>query len=123
MYPAALLFRIFLQSLQRELGMAYALRAAAAGFPRSTIVLREAFPNALPAPLASAANAVAFFFTSAFFIETVIGIAGLGRLAQDAVRQKDLATLSGVCLAYCVVVVSTSALLNALAALARRGGT
>ena len=111
-YPTALLFQVFTQALEKQLGSSYALRAAATGLDHRSVVIREALPNALDAPLSALANAAAYFFTSAFFVEAVFGIPGLGRLAQDAVRVKDLALLNGVCLTYCIVVGLFAALLD-----------
>lgn len=119
-YPTALLFQVFTQALDRQLSSSYALRAAACGATHRGVVVREALPNALDAPLASLANATAYFFTSAFFVEAVFGIPGLGRLAQDAVRVKDLALLNGVCLTYCVLVGISGAVLEFLPRLLRR---
>lgn len=111
-YPTAVLFQVFSQALEKQLSSNYALRAAATGFNHRTVVIREALPNALDAPLSALANAAAYFFTNAFFIEAVFGIPGLGRLAQDAVRVKDLPLLNGVCLTYCIVVGLFAALLD-----------
>jgi peptide/nickel transport system permease protein len=113
-YPSALLFRLFIQCLGREMSQPYARRAAASGFSRQHVLWREVFRNACAEPLASATNAMAFFFTSAFFVETVFGIGGLGRLAQEAIRQKDVATLNGVCLALCALVTLTSLTMDAV---------
>ena len=113
-YPSALLFRLFIQCVRREMSQPYAHRAAASGFSRQHVLLHEVFRNACAELFASATNALAFFFTSAFFVETVFGIGGLGRLAQEAIRQKDVATLNGVCLALCALVTITSLVMDAV---------
>lgn len=103
-YPAALMFRLFDDGLERELSSAYCRRARAFGLPRVHVVLREAMPNAMAAALAGAANSIAFFVTGTFFVEVVFGIGGWGRLAHDAIRNRDLALLGPLCLIFAAIV-------------------
>ncbi|MEG3147836.1 ABC transporter permease [Sphingomonas sp. RT2P30] len=121
-YPAALLFQVFVQAMSKDLRSDYARRAAACGFSHSDVVLREVVRNAMSPPLAAIANTAAYFFTSALFVEAVFGIPGLGRLAQDAVRVKDLSLLNGVCIAYCLLVGLSALLLDAVPRLLRPSG-
>jgi peptide/nickel transport system permease protein len=109
-YPTALIFRLFDDGLRRELSSAYCQRARAFGLPASHILLREALPNSLPAVLAGAANSLAFFVTGAFFVEATFGIPGWGRLAQEAIRNQDLALLGPLCLIFTAII---SALMQA----------
>ncbi|MGH8759145.1 MAG: ABC transporter permease subunit [Burkholderiales bacterium] len=113
-YPAALVLRLFAGRLKEELAAPYACRARALGLSLPHVVLREVVPNALPAALAALANSLAYFATGAFFVEAVFGIPGLGRLAQEALRNKDMAVLAGLCLVFAIVVLLLSATLNAL---------
>lgn len=113
-YPTGLIMRIFVGQLEEELHSSYACRARALGMPFSYIVLHEVLPNALPSALAAFANSLAYFVTGAFFVEAVFGIPGLGSLAQEALRNKDVAVLAGICLLFAVVVLFISFTLDIL---------
>jgi len=113
-YPAALVFRLFSGRLADELKAAYTLNARALGMSQARIVLIEILPNALPAALAAVANSLAYFVTGAFFVEVVFGIPGWGRLTQEALRNKDVAILTGLCLAFAVIVLCLSATLDVI---------
>ena len=47
-------------------------------------------------------------------MEAVFGIPGLGRLTQEALRNKDVAVLAGVCLLFAVVILLISTVLDVL---------
>lgn len=103
-YPTALVSRLFASAVNLEMGSDYALRARAQGFQDSTILFREALINASSAPLSAIANGLAYFFTGTFFVEVAFGIGGLGSLTYDAVRNKDLTVIAGVCLFFAMVI-------------------
>jgi peptide/nickel transport system permease protein len=109
-YPTAVVINVFANRLQHELLSDYAKRARSNGFSHSYVVWAEAFPNALPATIAALANGMAFFLTGTLFIEIIFGIPGLGNLAFDALRSKDVVVLAGICLSYSgfVIAMSTS---------------
>jgi len=103
-YPTALVSRLFASALNLEMGSDYALRARAQGFQDASILFREALVNASSAPLSAIANSLAYFFAGTFFVEVAFGIGGLGSLTYDAVRNKDLTVIAGVCLLFAVVI-------------------
>jgi len=107
-YPTVLLLRVLLVRLDEELRTPYAHRAAALGFPLSDRVLREALPNVLPASLGVLINNISFFITGAFFVEVVTGFPGLGRLAQQAIAEKDVPVLTGVVMVFALLVLLLS---------------
>jgi peptide/nickel transport system permease protein len=107
-YPVALLLQVFVGRLNYEQKRPYARRALAQGFSGSHQLWREVLPNALPTALAVFTNNLAFFVTGAFFVEIIFGIPGLGRLAQQAIEQKDIPVLSGVCITIAVFVLLLS---------------
>lgn len=111
-YPTALVYRLFAGRLGEEMQAPYVRRARAFGLPHTRIVCSEALPNALPAALAALVNSLAYFVTGAFFVEAVFGIPGWGRLAQEALRNKDMAVLSGLCLAFAIAMLLLSAVLD-----------
>ncbi len=113
-YPASLVLKVFSARLTEEFQSPYAKRARALGLSRSYVLICEVLPNALPAALAAFANGLAYFLTGTFFIEIVFGIPGVGRLTQEALRNKDVAVLGGICLLFALAIVLISTLLDAL---------
>jgi peptide/nickel transport system permease protein len=111
-YPTALTSRLFRDALLSATESEYAVRARAQGFCESYILLREVLVNALTAPVSALANGLAYFFTGTFFVEVAFGIGGIGSLTYDAIRNKDITLLAGVCLLFAVVISVVSALLD-----------
>ncbi len=103
-YPAALVLRLFAARLREELAAPYARMALAHGLSTARVILVEVLPNALPTALAAMTNHLAYFLTGAFFVEVIFGIPGWGRLTQEALRNKDLNLLGGLCLSFAVAV-------------------
>ncbi len=111
-YPTALVMRLLDIGLERELTSVHVRRARSMGMTTSYVLLREALPGALSPALAAATNNVAYFVTGAFFVETVFGVPGLGRLAAEAIRAKDVAVLGPLCLVFAAAVVMLAILLD-----------
>ena len=99
-YPAALLARVFHRALERNSHSLSVKRARALGFSNSDVFWNEVLRVSLSAPLATLVQGIAFFVTGTFFVESVFGIAGLGGLAYEAVRNKDVALLVPLCLVF-----------------------
>ena len=104
-YPTAIVVQLFSSRLEQESNSVYARRARALGLPPAYIVIVEVVPNALPTALAALANSLTYFVTGSFFVESVFGIPGLGRLTQEALRNKDVNVLAGVCYLYSFIVL------------------
>jgi ABC-type dipeptide/oligopeptide/nickel transport system permease component len=111
-YPCAIVMRLFEGELENIMQSRYVLRARAMGFSAAAVILREALPNALTAALPGLANALAAFITGAFFVEVIFGVPGLGRLAYEAISNKDIELLAGLCMVFAVIIVSISAVLE-----------
>jgi len=91
------------------------VRAARAyGYGESDVLLRFAIPNAITTSLAAVANGLAFFVTGSFFVEVVFGIGGLGTLAYEAVRNKDVPVLVGLSIVFTVAICAISTCLQIL---------
>lgn len=113
-YPCSIVMRLFdseLASIQRS---TYVLHAQALGFSPAVVLLREILPNALTAALPGFANALAVFITGAFFVEVIFTIPGLGRLSYEAISNKDIGLLAGLCVTFAVAVVAISTLMEAV---------
>jgi len=111
-YPTAIVLRLFHQQLEDALSSPYVLRARAMGFSERRILLAEVLPNALTAALAALANGLAFFVTGTFFVELVFGISGLGGLTYEAIRNKDIALLVGLCMVFAATITAISVTLE-----------
>jgi peptide/nickel transport system permease protein len=111
-YPTALTSRLFRNALLSASESEYATRARAQGFGEAYILFREALVNALTAPVSALANGLAYFFTGTFFVEVAFGIGGIGSLTYDAIRNKDITLLAGVCVLFAVAISVLSALLD-----------
>jgi peptide/nickel transport system permease protein len=66
----------------------------------------------MTAALAALANGLAFFVTGTFFVEVVFGISGLGGLTYEAIRNKDIALLVGLCMVFAVTITAISVALE-----------
>lgn len=113
-YPSAIVMRLFGCQLEAVLNAPYILRARAMGFATNRVIIWEAVPNALTAALPGFANALAAFITGTFFVEVIFGIPGLGRLTYEAISNKDIALLSGLCILFAVAVSGISTALEVL---------
>lgn len=111
-YPIAIVLKLFRQELVAAQTQLYALRAKAFGFSLRRILLDEILPNILTPSLAAFANSLAFFVTGTFFVEVVFGITGLGGLTYEAIRNKDLSLLLGLCIVFAVSITLISVLLE-----------
>jgi peptide/nickel transport system permease protein len=88
--------------------------AVAKGAPPRVVLLRHALRNAL-LPLVTIAGAdLATLLGGVVFTESVFDWPGLGRLAVDAVGQKDVPMIMGVVLVSAVFVVVTNLLVDLL---------
>lgn len=112
-YPIAIVVKLFSQQIEIIFRQPYVLRAKAYGFSARTILLTEILPNALTPALGALANNLAIFVTGSFFVEVVFGITGLGGLTYEAIRNRDLPLLMGICITYAVFITMISALLEA----------
>lgn len=111
-YPIAIVIKLFSQQIEIISRQPYVSRAKAYGFSDRTILLTEILPNAITPALGALANNLAIFVTGSFFVEVVFGITGLGGLTYEAIRNRDLPLLMGICITYAVFITMISALLE-----------
>lgn len=122
-YPIAVIIRLLGDQIETALASPFVRTARAFGYSEPQVLLRFALPNAMTPAMAAFANGVAFFVTGTFFVEVVFGIGGLGTLAYEAVRNKDVSVLVGVSIVFAGSICSISAVLQfLLAALDPRTG-
>jgi len=113
-YPIAVIIRLLSDQIESVLGSPFVRTARAFGYSEPQVLLRFALPNAITPATAAFANGVAFFVTGTFFVEVVFGIGGLGTLAYEAVRNKDVSVLVGVSIVFAGAICSISAVLQLL---------
>ncbi len=84
-------------SVMNELGSSYVLAMRARGLSKRRILYTQVFKNAL-LPIVSGLPlaVVGVLFSGNFLIEVIFGIDGLGRLAYDAVMQRDYPLMFGI---------------------------
>jgi peptide/nickel transport system permease protein len=95
---AAVLAQVLTRSLEQTLREPYIATAQAAGLSRAAIQFRHAFRNATLPALTLFGLLVGYAMTNAIIAETVFSIAGVGRLAQQAVLAQDVPVVQGIVL-------------------------
>jgi ABC-type dipeptide/oligopeptide/nickel transport system permease component len=104
---AALLVKIFRNSLLHELASPYVRTAVCKGAGFFLILRRHVLPNALVPSLAVLGMVIAEIFSGSIVIEQVFAIPGLGRLLLTAIMSRDYPLIQSLVLyiAWTVVVV------------------
>jgi peptide/nickel transport system permease protein len=95
---AAVLAQVLTRGLEQTLREPYIATAEAAGLSRGAIQFRHAFRNAALPAVTLLGLLVGYVMTSAVIAETVFSIAGVGRLAQQAVLAQDVPVVQGIVL-------------------------
>ena len=95
----------FIRSAMLEvLGQNYIQTARAKGLPERTVVMRHALRNALITIVTIVGLQVTALLSSVVVIEIVFSLPGLGRLALDAVLDRDYSLLQGTVFVVAVMV-------------------
>lgn len=95
---AAVLAQVLTRSLEQTLREPYIATAEAAGLSRGAIQFRHAFRNAALPALTILGLLIGYALTNAVIAETVFSLAGVGRLAQQAVLAQDVPMVQGIVL-------------------------
>jgi peptide/nickel transport system permease protein len=105
---AAILARVMRSALIEALGEDYVRTARAKGLSRGQALRRHALRNALIPVLTILGLQLSFLLAGAIIIENVFFLPGLGRLAFQAIAQRDLIVVEGVVMVLvCAVIVVT----------------
>jgi peptide/nickel transport system permease protein len=94
----AVLAQVLTRSLEQTLQEPYIATAKAAGLSRGAIQFRHALRNAALPTLTILGLLIGISLTNAVIAETVFSIAGVGRLAQQAVLAQDVPVVQGIVL-------------------------
>ena len=95
---AASIMRMTRSSLLEELGKEYLTVARAKGLAEKSVVMRHAVRNALVPVITVVGIQTGFMLGGTVIIEQVFAIPGIGRLALDAVNQRDYPLVQGTTL-------------------------
>ena len=82
--------------------------ARARGIAERVVVRRHILPAALPAPINVIAVTAAWLLTGTFVVEVVFNFPGLGRIAVDAISDRDTALILALTLFGLVVFIASS---------------
>lgn len=96
--PTALLSRLVRASLLEVLGEDFIRAARSRGLGEVRLVLRHALPNALIPVVTVLGVLLAHLLAGAVIVETIFAWPGVGKLAVDAIFQRDYTMLQGVVL-------------------------
>lgn len=94
----ASIMRMMRSSLLEELGKEYLTVARAKGLENRTIVLRHALRNSLIPVITVVGIQTGYMLGGTVIVEQIFGIPGIGRLALDAVNQRDYPVVQGTVL-------------------------
>jgi ABC-type dipeptide/oligopeptide/nickel transport system permease component len=111
---AAILARVMRSSLIETLSEDYIRTARAKGLSETEALLAHALRNAAIPVLTILGLQFSFLLAGAVIIENVFYLPGLGRLAFQAILQRDLIVVQGVVLVLCAAVVLIAFLVDAL---------
>jgi peptide/nickel transport system permease protein len=111
---AAILARVMRSSLIETLSEDYIRTARAKGLSETQTLLAHALRNAAIPVLTILGLQFSFLLAGAVIIENVFYLPGLGRLAFQAILQRDLIVVQGVVLILCAAVVLIAFLVDAL---------
>lgn len=105
----------FIRSAMLEvLGEDYVRTGRAKGLPRRTVVLRHALRNALIPIVTIIGLQITALLSSIVVVEVVFSWPGLGRLALDAVLDRDYPVLQGTVLVMAMLLTSVNLLVDLL---------
>lgn len=108
--PMALIARMTRSSMLEVLGQDYIRTARAKGLPKSKVVLKHAFRNALLPLVTVIGLSLGSLLGGAVLTETVFGLNGVGRILYDAITARDY----GIVQAFTVVIAIFFVILNLL---------
>ena len=104
----AIIARVLKSSLIEAMVQDYALMAAARGFSRLHVLLREALRNALIPAVTLSGVQFTFLLGGTVLIERIFGYPGVGNLAIGAVVGRDLPLIQGVVVTFAVLFIAVN---------------
>lgn len=110
----AIYLRIMRASMLEVLGQDYIRTARAKGLTEAAVVIRHALRNAMLPMVTLLGLQVGSLLGGSVVVESVFALPGLGRLAYEAVVQRDLNTLLGIVFVSALLVIAANFLVDLL---------
>jgi peptide/nickel transport system permease protein len=102
---AAVLTRVTRSATLEVIGADFVRTARAKGVNRAATLRRHVVPNALIPVTTILGLQLSFFFGGAILVENVFNLPGLGRLAYQALAQRDLVVIKDIVLIFAGIVI------------------
>ena len=109
---AAVLTRVVRSATLDAIGQDFVRTARAKGLAGKTALLRHVVPNALVPVTTILGLQFSFLIAGAILVENVFNLPGLGRLAYQALAQRDLIVIRSVVLLLAAIVIAVNALVD-----------
>lgn len=109
---AAVLTRVTRAAVLDVMNQDFVRTARAKGLPRNRALYRHAVPNALIPVVTILGMQVSVLMAGAVLVENVFGLPGLGRLAYQALAQRDLVVIEDVVLMFAAIVICVNFLVD-----------
>jgi peptide/nickel transport system permease protein len=109
---AGVLTRVTRAAVLEVLGEDFVRTARAKGLSRSAALWRHAVPNALVPVVTILGLQFTFLVAGAVLVENVFALPGLGRLAYQALNQRDLVVMQDVVLLFAALVIGVNFLVD-----------
>jgi peptide/nickel transport system permease protein len=111
---AAILTRVTRSAVLEVLGEDFVRTARAKGLTRRAALIRHVVPNALVPVVTILGLQLSFLVAGAILVENVFNLPGLGRLAYQALAQRDLVVIKDVVLIFAALVIVVNFLVDAI---------
>jgi len=111
---AAILMRYVRSALLEVLGQEYVRTAHGKGLRRAAVMVRHALPNALIPVITVIGFQLAYLLGGTVVIEEIFALPGMGRLALQAIFQRDYPVVQGVVLVVALLSVLTNLFVDVL---------
>ena len=109
---AAVLSRVTRAAVLDVSGEDFIRTARAKGLSRSRVLWRHAVRNALPSVVTIVGLQSSFLVAGAVLVETVFNLPGVGRLAHQALAQRDLVVIRSVAMLFAALVMTANLLVD-----------
>ncbi|HEV2527854.1 MAG TPA: ABC transporter permease [Thermomicrobiales bacterium] len=110
--------RYIRSSMLEEMGQDFVRTARAKGLRNRIVIYRHALRNALLPLITLVGLTIPDIFAGALIIETVFAYQGMGRVATDALFDKDYTMIMGTTLMYAVLIILGNLIADVLQAIA-----
>lgn len=111
---AAILMRYIRSSLLEVLGQEYIRTARGKGLRNAVVMMRHAVPNALIPVITVLGFQMGYLLGGTVVIEEIFALPGMGRLALQAIFQRDYPVVQGVVLVIALLFVLTNLVVDLL---------